>query len=246
MADEQTPHEASPLASRKEVHNKIEGGDFHGPVIQAGIVHGGVHTHSHPPRWRPSKEQLWRAARITAAVLALAAVATYFTKRELDDRKFSSPPYVCGTIWQNPNFRRWVPDAKEGEPPEIGPEITSCSWVSRSQKAEVSIIVSRKGDRGEAAELLDKLKKGPDLQSDRALIHSYEPGIGDDATIGTSITSAQDILSDKDIRQISQLNFRRYNVVVELRRVIDPGESTGESDSILREMAFVIDKQLKS
>ncbi|CAK7285937.1 hypothetical protein SGPA1_40197 [Streptomyces misionensis JCM 4497] len=84
------------------------------------------------------------------------------------------------------------------------------------------------------------------MQSDRTLIHSYEPGIGDDATIGTSIASAQDILSGKEVWQISQLNFRRYNVVVELRRVIDPGESTGESDSILREMAFVIDKQLKS
>ncbi|MFH7340875.1 hypothetical protein [Streptomyces sp. KHY 26] len=246
MADEHTPHEDSPLASRKEVHNKIEDGDFHGPVIQAGIVHGGVHTYSRPPRWRPSKEQLWRAARITATVLALAAVATYFTKRELDDRKFSSPPYVCGTIWQNPNFRRWVPDAKEGGPPEIGPEITSCSWTSRSQKAEVSIIVSRQGDRGEATELLDKLKKGPDIQSGQTLIHSYEPGIGDDATIGESIASTQDILSDKEIWQVCQLNFRRYNVVVELRRVKNPGESTGESDSILREMAFVIDKQLKS
>ncbi|MFF5406904.1 hypothetical protein ACFY8K_30495 [Streptomyces misionensis] len=246
MTDEQTPHEASPLASRKEVHNKIEDGDFHGPVIQAGIVHGGVHTYSHPPRWRPSKKQVWRAARITATVLVLAVVATYVTKRALDDRKFSSPPYVCGTIWQNPNFRRWVPDAKEGGPPEIGPEITSCSWTSRSQKAEVSIIVSRKGDRGEAAELLEKIKKGYDVQSGQTLFHRYEPGIGDDATVGTSIPSTQDILSDKEIRQISRLDFRRYNVVVELRRVMDPGESTGESDSILREMAFVIDKQLKN
>ncbi|MEW2624725.1 hypothetical protein [Streptomyces sp. NPDC048106] len=118
--------------------------------------------------------------------------------------------------------------------------------MSRSEKAGVSIIISRKGNRGEATELLDKLKKGPDIQSSQPLIHSYEPGIGDDATIGMSIASTQDILSDKEIWPIYQLNFRRYNVVVELRRIEKPGESTGESDSILREMAFVIDKQLKS
>ncbi len=249
MTDGQDREEGAPKAtSRSEVHNNVAGGEFHGPLIQAGTITGGVHSYHRPPRWSPSKQQVRHAAGITAAILGLAAIAGYYVNRERYDHKFSSPPYVCGTIWQNPNFERWVPGAKEGTPPEIGPELTSCSWVSPSQKAEVSVIVFRWRDRAEAKKYFDRAKSGEDVRSGQDMIHQYEPGIGDDADISMSVPAGARAVQAGETSQwaIAGLGFRRYNVEVELRRAQDRSGYGGDSDSILREMAFVIDAQLKS
>ncbi|UJB40745.1 hypothetical protein [Streptomyces sp. A1-5] len=112
----------------------------------------------------------------------------------------------------------------------------------------MSIVVTRYKGRGEVEEYLNKMKTAGDARTGLDMNHTHEPGIGDDAVIGYSLDSLHSLPTSKNPSErdrVDSLIFRRYNASVELRRVQDSGASSGESDSILREMAFVIDAYLE-